>query len=158
MIGPLYNKFFPLYQWLAFLLYLRDGLLSVMMQQSCNNVLPLLGKELAHLECHLWRISRLTPPQQNYHFLGVKYFFFKSRCFIGSPQKLIYCHVRTFPIFSSFCVLQQKVSGLMSKNVLSQTKCSDTPKKSSVINKSNNSYLVFHFLSKETVKFQSQYL
>ena len=56
MICPLYNKFFPLYQWLTRLLYLRNALLSVMMQQSCNNALPLLGKELAHMKYKLWEI------------------------------------------------------------------------------------------------------
>ena len=32
-----------LYQWLTSLLYLRNGLLSVMMSQSCNNALPCVG-------------------------------------------------------------------------------------------------------------------
>ena len=37
--------------------YLRNGLLSVMMQQSCNKALSLVGKELAHMKYNLWKIS-----------------------------------------------------------------------------------------------------
>ena len=44
-------------QWLTCLLYLRNGLLSVMMQQSCNKALSLVGKELAHMKYNLWKIS-----------------------------------------------------------------------------------------------------
>ena len=44
-------------QWLTCLLYLRNGLLSVMMQQNCNNALPLVGEELPHMKCNLCKIS-----------------------------------------------------------------------------------------------------
>ena len=44
-------------QWVTWLLYLRNGLLSTMMQQSCNNALSLIGEELAHLKCNLRKIS-----------------------------------------------------------------------------------------------------
>ena len=37
-------------QSLTCLLYLSNGLLSVMMQQSCNKALSLVGEELAHMK------------------------------------------------------------------------------------------------------------
>ena len=50
-------KFFQYNQWLTCLLYLRNGLLSVMMQQSCNKAdEELADEELAHMKYNLWKI------------------------------------------------------------------------------------------------------
>ena len=49
--------FFQYNQWLTCLLYLRNGLLSVMMQQSCNKAdEELADEELAHMKYNLWKI------------------------------------------------------------------------------------------------------
>ena len=62
-------------QWMTCLLYLRNGLLWVMMQQSCNNALPIIGEELAHMKCNLHKISQMSLPQWNYHFVECRVFF-----------------------------------------------------------------------------------
>ena len=65
-------------QWLTCLLYLRNGLLSVMMQQSCNNALPLVGEELPNMrfsQTTFAKFHKMSPPQQNYHFLDCRVFF-----------------------------------------------------------------------------------
>ena len=39
------------------LLCLKNGLLSAMIQQSCNNALSMVGEELAHMKYNLCKIS-----------------------------------------------------------------------------------------------------
>ena len=44
-------------KWLNCLLCLRNGLLSVMIQQSCNNVFLMVSEKLAHMKYNLCKIS-----------------------------------------------------------------------------------------------------
>ena len=75
MICPLYNKFPPLNKWLTCSLYLRNGLLSVMMQQSCNSALPSLGEELAHMKYNLCaKFYRCSLCNKTTILLSVQYF------------------------------------------------------------------------------------
>ena len=44
-------------QCLTCLLYLKNGLLPIMLQQGCNNALPLVDDEFIHMKCSLQKIS-----------------------------------------------------------------------------------------------------
>ena len=54
MICLLYNRFIPLYLMVELLIV---GLPSVIIQQSCDNALPLAGEELAHMKYNFWKAS-----------------------------------------------------------------------------------------------------